>query len=56
VTLGGLVAPVLGRIADLHGVHAALSTLLFVPLVGALIAATLPRDLAGVSSGPRADS
>lgn len=52
VTLGGLVAPVLGRIADLHGVHAALSTLLFVPLVGALIAATLPRDLAGVSSGP----
>jgi len=44
VTLGGLVAPVLGRIADLHGVHAALSTLLFVPLVGALVASTLPRD------------
>ena len=56
VTLGGLVAPVLGRIADLHGVHAALSTLLFVPLVGALIATTLPRDRAGISSGPRADS
>jgi FSR family fosmidomycin resistance protein-like MFS transporter len=48
VTLGGLVAPVLGRIADLHGVHAALSTLIFVPLVGAAIAATLPRDLSRV--------
>jgi len=45
VTLGGLVAPLLGRIADLHGVHAALSTLLFVPLAAALLAATLPREL-----------
>ena len=45
VTLGGLVAPLLGRVADLHGVHAALSTLLFVPLAGALLAATLPREL-----------
>src|SRR5262249_59240247 len=45
VTLGGLVAPLLGRIADLHGVHAALSTLLFVPLARALLPPTLPRHL-----------
>jgi FSR family fosmidomycin resistance protein-like MFS transporter len=56
VTLGGLVAPVLGRIADLRGVHAALSTLLLVPLIGALLAMTLPRDATGLSSGSKAKS
>jgi FSR family fosmidomycin resistance protein-like MFS transporter len=44
VTLGGLAAPALGRIADLHGVHTAVVTLIFVPLVGALAAGTLPAD------------
>ncbi|HEY6147839.1 MAG TPA: MFS transporter [Thermoanaerobaculia bacterium] len=45
VTLGGLAAPVLGRIADLHGVRAAVSSVAFVPLLGAAFALTLPRDL-----------
>ena len=44
VTLGGLAAPLLGRIADLQGVRAALSTLVAVPVVGALATLTLPRD------------
>ena len=44
MSLGGLAAPILGRIADLHGVRAALSTLVFVPLVGAAIAFTLPKE------------
>jgi FSR family fosmidomycin resistance protein-like MFS transporter len=44
VTLGGLAAPLLGRVADLHGVRAALSTLVAVPVIGALATLTLPRD------------
>lgn len=44
VTLGGLAAPLLGRIADLHGVRSALWTLVAVPLVGALATLTLPRE------------
>jgi len=44
VTLGGLVAPLVGRIADLHGVHAAVSTLVLVPILGAVVALTLPRE------------
>ncbi len=44
VSLGGLAAPILGRIADLHGVRSALAALIFVPLVGAAIAFTLPRE------------
>ncbi len=44
VTLGGFAAPLLGRIADLHGVRAALWTLVAVPLVGAAATLTLPRE------------
>ena len=44
VTLGGLAAPLLGRIADAHGVRAAVSTVVFVPLLGAAVALTLPRE------------
>ena len=44
VTLGGLAAPLLGRIADLHGIRAALWTLVAVPLVGAMATLTLPRE------------
>ena len=44
VTLGGLAAPLLGRIADLHGLRTAVSTLVVVPLAGALMTLTLPRE------------
>lgn len=44
VTLGGLAAPLLGRIADLHGVRAPVMMLVLVPLAGALATLTLPRE------------
>lgn len=44
VTLGGVAAPLLGRFADLHGVRAAVATIVFVPLAGALATLTLPRE------------
>lgn len=44
VTLGGLAAPVLGRIADLHGVRAAIWALVAVPLVGTMATLSLPRE------------
>ena len=36
-SIGGLAAPVLGAIADRHGIHAALSTLAFVAVVAAAL-------------------
>ena len=47
VTLGGLAAPLLGRFADLHGVKAAVSLLVLIPLAGAAATLTLPRELSG---------
>jgi FSR family fosmidomycin resistance protein-like MFS transporter len=44
VTLGGLAAPLLGRFADLHGVKAAVSLLVLIPLAGAAATLTLPRE------------
>jgi len=44
VTLGGVAAPILGRIADLHGIHAAISLLIGIPLIGAFFAWWLPRE------------
>ena len=44
VTLGGIAAPVLGRIADLHGLRAAMSGVVFVPLLAAALVLTLPRE------------
>jgi MFS transporter, FSR family, fosmidomycin resistance protein len=44
VTLGGLAAPVLGRIADLRGVRTPVSLLVFVALAGALATLALPRE------------
>ena len=49
VTLGGLVAPLLGRFADVHGLRAAVWTIVFVPLIGAAAALTLPRERTRVS-------
>jgi FSR family fosmidomycin resistance protein-like MFS transporter len=49
VTLGGLVAPLLGRFADVHGLRAAVWTIVFVPVFGAAAALTLPREPARLS-------
>jgi FSR family fosmidomycin resistance protein-like MFS transporter len=47
VTLGGFAAPLLGRVADLYGVRRAVFLLVLVPLAGAAVALTLPRDRRG---------
>src|SRR6185369_11984426 len=44
VTLGGLAAPILGRLADLRGVRFAIVSVILVPLLGAAAALTLPRE------------
>jgi MFS transporter, FSR family, fosmidomycin resistance protein len=43
VSVGGVAAPVLGRIADGYGIHAALMVLAFFPLVAGCLTLTLPR-------------
>jgi FSR family fosmidomycin resistance protein-like MFS transporter len=43
VSVGGVAAPVLGRVADGYGIHAALMVLAFFPLVAGLFMLTLPR-------------
>jgi FSR family fosmidomycin resistance protein-like MFS transporter len=56
VTLGGLAAPVLGRLADLRGVRFAVVSVVLVPLLGAAVALTLPRERGrgeGVEGGGR---
>jgi MFS transporter, FSR family, fosmidomycin resistance protein len=44
VSVGGMVAPLLGRVADDSGIQMVLTLLVFVPLVAAAFAVTLPRD------------
>jgi FSR family fosmidomycin resistance protein-like MFS transporter len=56
VTLGGLAAPVLGRLADLRGVRFAVVSVVLVPLLGAAVALTLHRERGrgeGVEGGGR---
>jgi len=42
VSVGGLAAPILGRVADSSGIPAALNLLMFLPLLAIVFAATLP--------------
>jgi MFS transporter, FSR family, fosmidomycin resistance protein len=42
-SFGGILMPVLGRIADLYGLHAAISTLACIPVVCAALTLALPR-------------
>jgi len=42
VAIGGIAAPLLGRIADMHGIWTALSTIMFFPVISAGIGFTLP--------------
>jgi len=51
ITFGGLTTPLLGRVADQHGLWAALATLSVVPILGAALALKLP---AGASEAHRA--
>ena len=51
VTLGGLAAPILGHFADIHGVRAAVSLLVAIPVAGVIATFTLPRDTAEIEPG-----
>ena len=48
VTIGGITAPVLGHVADLYGIHIAVISLALFPLLGTVLALTLPRSLAAI--------
>ncbi len=43
VAAGGIIVPFLGRIADLHGLPTALTVVAFIPIIGLILALTLPR-------------
>ncbi|NMC47944.1 MAG: MFS transporter, partial [Desulfovibrio sp.] len=49
ISLGGIAAPILGMIADAHGLHTALSTTLILPMASAAIAWTLPEPEAALA-------
>ena len=42
VSIGGAMAPLLGRLADTHGIHAALLVVAVLPILATLVALTLP--------------
>ena len=42
VTMGGLVSPILGLVSDHYGIHAALSSLVIMPVIAVLLARKLP--------------
>ncbi len=44
VSVGGVVAPLLGRVADVYGIQSVLTILVFVPLLAIAFAATLPKE------------
>jgi FSR family fosmidomycin resistance protein-like MFS transporter len=45
VAIGGIASPFLGWMADLHGIRTALMALLFLPVLAAGVALTLPHPL-----------
>jgi MFS transporter, FSR family, fosmidomycin resistance protein len=45
VAIGGIASPFLGWMADLHGIRTALMALLFLPVLAACVALTLPHPL-----------
>jgi len=42
IAIGGGAAPIIGKIADIHGIRFALATLAFLPVATAALALTLP--------------
>ena len=43
ITVGGIAAPILGRVADIYGIYWTLVSLIFLPVIGTCLALTLPR-------------
>ena len=44
VTIGGVIAPILGRIADVSGITAALESLIIIPFFAIILALSLPSN------------
>ena len=44
VSIGGVAAPVMGYIADGHGIYTALALLLIIPALGLLLSLTMPKE------------
>jgi FSR family fosmidomycin resistance protein-like MFS transporter len=49
ISVGGIAAPILGKVADIHGIYWALVCLVFLPLIGACLALTLPQPESATS-------
>ncbi len=49
ISIGGVAAPILGMIADAHGLHTALATTMILPLASAALAWTLPEPEAALA-------
>jgi MFS transporter, FSR family, fosmidomycin resistance protein len=49
ISVGGIAAPILGKIADIHGIYWALVCLVFLPVIGTCLAFTLPQPEAATS-------
>ena len=45
ISIGGMVAPLVGRFADIYGLHAAFQFLAFLPLAPAIVALTLKQPM-----------
>ena len=53
IAIGGGAAPIIGKIADIHGIRFALSSIAFLPLLTAALAMTLPDPQAANSRQSR---
>ncbi len=49
ITVGGIAAPILGRVADIYGIYWALVCLVVLPVIGTCLALTLPRPEAATA-------
>jgi FSR family fosmidomycin resistance protein-like MFS transporter len=49
IGLGGVGAPILGALADNHGLHATMLAISVLPLIGFALALSLPRKLGAPS-------
>ncbi len=49
ISIGGIAAPILGMVADAHGLHTAMASTMVLPVLSAAIAWTLPRSKAATT-------
>jgi FSR family fosmidomycin resistance protein-like MFS transporter len=49
ISVGGIAAPFLGRVADIYGIYWALVCIVFLPVIGACLAFTLPQPEAATT-------